>query len=145
MSARAARRGAELPQLELDCLVALWRLERAPVAAVHAALSERGRPLAYTTVLTVMERLLRKGVVERRRQGRAFQYAPLITRVQMRERALERLVTNYFDSRQELERYLMDGAPTAPHRPPPARAPGKSEPVPVSAEAAAESEPALLD
>lgn len=133
MSARAARRGSELPQLELECLAALWRLERAPVAAVHAALGERGRPLAYTTVLTVMERLLRKGVVERRRQGRAYQYTPLVSRAEMRERALARLVSNYFDSRQELERYLLNGAPRPP-RPAPAPAPAISDP-----------EPALLD
>lgn len=101
-----SRSGGELPQLELDCLAALWALEQAPVAQVHARLAENGRPLAYTTVLTVMERLLRKQVVRRERRGRAYIYAPLVSRAEMRERALNRLVENYFDSRQELERYL---------------------------------------
>jgi predicted transcriptional regulator len=124
-----SRSGAELPQLELDCLAALWALERAPVARVHERLAERGRPLAYTTVLTVMERLLRKGAVTRAKQGRAFVYTPSISRNTMRERALTRLVDNYFGSRQELRQYL-DGAIT----PPASAAPPQ-----------AEEEPALLD
>ncbi len=127
-----SRSGGELPQLELECLAALWALERAPVAQVHARLAERGRPLAYTTVLTVMERLLRKRVVERERHGRAYVYRPLVSRAEMRERALGRLVANYFDSRQELERYL---------RPQPAAAPARSAaPAPEP-----EAEPAFLD
>lgn len=105
-----SRSGAELPQLELDCLAALWALEEAPVAGVHARLAARGRPLAYTTVLTVLERLLRKGAVGRTKRGRAFVYTPRLTRAEMRERALDRLVGNYFDSRQELRRYLGDGS-----------------------------------
>ena len=126
-----SRSGAELPQLELECLAALWALERAPVAEVHARLAGRGRPLAYTTVLTVLDRLRRKRVVERERRGRAFVYTPLVTREQMRERALARLVSNYFDSRGELERYLGVDAASAP---PPRAAPVLAEP-----------EPALLD
>jgi predicted transcriptional regulator len=38
------------------------------------------RPLAYTTVLTVLDRLERKGLVRRLRQGRAHRYAPIATR-----------------------------------------------------------------
>lgn len=109
-----SRSGGELPQLELECLAALWALEQARVRQVHARLAERGRPLAYTTILTVLERLLRKQVVERRREGRGYIYAPLVSRQQMRERALERLVGNYFDSRQELEGYLRQNGAAAP-------------------------------
>ncbi|HVB39895.1 MAG TPA: BlaI/MecI/CopY family transcriptional regulator [Terriglobales bacterium] len=104
-----SRSGAELPQLELDCLAVLWALEAAPVSGVHARLAARGRPLAYTTVLTVLDRLLRKGAVARTKRGRAFVYTPRLTRAEMRERALDRLVGNYFDSRQELRRYLDGG------------------------------------
>jgi predicted transcriptional regulator len=112
-----SRSGAELPQLELECLAALWALEEAPVARVHQRLAERGRPLAYTTVLTVMERLLRKGAVARVKRGRAFIYTPRVSRDAMRERALARLVDNYFASRQELRQYL-DGDGVLPPAPP---------------------------
>ncbi|HXR97420.1 MAG TPA: BlaI/MecI/CopY family transcriptional regulator [Terriglobales bacterium] len=110
-----SRSGAELPQLELDCLRSLWVLQPAPVAAVHASLAERGRSLAYTTVLTVLDRLRRKQVVARQRQGRAYVYTALITREEMRARALARLVDNYFDQPDELRRYLrvLSPAPAA--------------------------------
>lgn len=38
--------------------------------------SQREAPLAYTTVITVMNRLVRKGSVTRRRQGRCYVYWP---------------------------------------------------------------------
>ena len=38
------------------------------------------RPLAYTTVLTVLDRLERKGLVRRLREARAHRYAPIATR-----------------------------------------------------------------
>ncbi|MGH9394323.1 MAG: BlaI/MecI/CopY family transcriptional regulator [Terriglobales bacterium] len=134
-----SRSGAELPQLELECLAALWALDRAPVAAVHARLAQRGRPLAYTTVMTVLDRLRRKQVVGRQRRGRAFIYEPLVSRQQMRERALQRLVANYFDSRQELERYLEHHqAGAGPEHFAAAAAPAQQQAPP-------EPEPALLD
>lgn len=111
-----SRSGGELPQLELDCLAVLWQIADnggvgapASVATVHARLAERGRPLAYTTVLTVMDRLRRKQVVERKKQGRAYLYTPLVSRQQMRERALDRLVANYFDDAAEFRSYVGQG------------------------------------
>lgn len=99
-------------------------MDQAPVAAVHQYLAAQGRPLAYTTVLTVLDRLRRKQVVTRERQGRAFIYRPLVSREEMRARALDRLVRNYFTSRAELEAWLRNGH-TSPSPPPaqPAEAP----------------------
>lgn len=66
----------------------LWDLPAAgPVSArptltareVAAALATR-RSLAYTTVLTVLDRLERKGLVRRLRDGRAHHYAPMASR-----------------------------------------------------------------
>ncbi|MGH9481350.1 MAG: BlaI/MecI/CopY family transcriptional regulator [Terriglobales bacterium] len=138
------RAGGELPQLELDCLAAVWALERAPVRAVHARLAERGRPLAYTTVLTVLDRLLRKQVVARQRHGRAFFYTALVSRQQMRERAVARLVANYFDSDLELVHYLRQAGAERLPVPAAASAPAPGA-APAPPPAAAEPEPALLD
>jgi len=52
------------------------------VRQVHERLS-RDRDLAYTTVMTVLDRLAKKGVVEQIRDGRAYRYAPVQTREQM--------------------------------------------------------------
>jgi len=65
------------------------------------------RTLAYTTVLTVMDYLARKGVVERSRQGRSFVYRALVSEHDAREHALDRLTRNFFvSSRDRLREYL---------------------------------------
>lgn len=52
---------------------AMWRLGEATVDDVRAALP-RSRRAAYTTVQTVMNRLLDRGLLERKRRGKAFAY-----------------------------------------------------------------------
>ncbi len=39
-----------------------------------------GRPLAYTTVMTTLDRLYKKGLLERRKKDRAFFYSPRLSR-----------------------------------------------------------------
>jgi predicted transcriptional regulator len=39
-----------------------------------------GRPLAYTTVMTTLDRLYKKGMLERRKSERAFLYSPRLSR-----------------------------------------------------------------
>lgn len=58
----------------------LWRQE-APVTVreVHEFLS-RDRDVAYTTVMTVLDRLARKHAVHQLRDGRAFRYSAALTR-----------------------------------------------------------------
>jgi predicted transcriptional regulator len=73
-----------LGPLEAAVLEAVWRLggERS-VRDVLAALP--GDP-AYTTVMTTMERLGRKGLLRRRKEGRAFVYAAAISRDELAQR-----------------------------------------------------------
>jgi BlaI family penicillinase repressor len=61
-----------LGTLEGQALDAVWRLGRASVREVRAALDHT---TAYTTVMTVLDRLYKKGVLEREREGRAFVYS----------------------------------------------------------------------
>lgn len=52
-----------------------------PVAVVLDLINEdRARPLAYTTVMSVMVRLVRKDLLERRKVGRAYRYRPTTDR-----------------------------------------------------------------
>lgn len=68
-----------LGELEQAVMDVLWsRDEPATVREVLAALAERG--LAYTTVMTVLDRLARKGVVRRELDGRAWRYVPAASR-----------------------------------------------------------------
>jgi len=63
------------PPLELACLKALWSLQEGNVKDVRRIVAQ-SRPLAYTTIMTVLERLVRKGKLARRKVGRAFVYSP---------------------------------------------------------------------
>jgi predicted transcriptional regulator len=60
-----------LGHLERDVMEVLWRGSDLPVRDVQARL---GRKVAYTTVMTTLDRLFKKGFVNRRREGRAFLY-----------------------------------------------------------------------
>jgi predicted transcriptional regulator len=84
------------PPLELLCLRALWSLEEGNVSAVREIVS-RTRPLAYTTIMTVLDRLVRKGKLTRRKVGRAFVYSPEMSRDAMRHAAVRELVEGLFD------------------------------------------------
>ena len=94
------------PPLELLCLRALWTLGEGNVKAVQQMVAE-SRPLAYTTIMTVLDRLVRKGMLARRKVGRSFVYAPQSTRDDARRAALRELVDGYFDgSEEELKQFL---------------------------------------
>ena len=99
------------PPLELLCLNALWSLKEGNVKDVRELVARR-RPLAYTTIMTVLDRLVRKGLLARRKVGRAFVYAPQKARDAMRRTAVRELLDGFFDgSEQELMRFLASPEP----------------------------------
>ncbi len=101
------------PPLELECLKALWSLGEGNVRSVKDHLEAR-KPLAYTTVMTLLDRLTRKGVVDRRKQGRFFIYVPKIDRETMRQRAVADLADALFDGSAKLMGdYLRNGKAAA--------------------------------
>ncbi len=70
----------------------------------------RDRALAYTTVMTVLDRLVRRGGVERRKVGRSFLYRPLVSREALQKLAVQQLVDAFFDgSESALVEYLGAG------------------------------------
>jgi predicted transcriptional regulator len=64
-----------LGELERSVMDELWHTTGTQsVREVHSKLG-RDRELAYTTVMTVLDRLAKKGLVVRERDGRAYRYA----------------------------------------------------------------------
>jgi|SRR5579884_2760092 len=111
----APARSREMPApLELQCLKVLWAREEGSVSDVQQALAPRRR-LAYTTVMTLLDRLLRKGAVTRRKAGRAFIYAPAVSRDALRSIAVRDLLDDFFDgSNAALIKYLESRGGPAP-------------------------------
>jgi predicted transcriptional regulator len=90
----------------------LWVLGEGTVQQVRESFASR-RVLAYTTVMTMLDRLARKTLVTRRKVGRSFVYTPAVTRDEVRQRALREIVGALFDgSRDALARFLA-GVPEA--------------------------------
>lgn len=89
----------DIPVAELEVLSVLWRLDRGTVRDVREELHRRGRRLAHTTVLTLFERLERKGYVECDRDGPANIYRPTISREQVTTDRLAALVDQLGEGR----------------------------------------------
>ena len=97
------------PPLELECLKVLWNLGKGSVKDVRQGLTAN-RNLAYTTVMTVLDRLARKGGVARRKVGRSFLYEPVLSREALRRLAVRDLVDCFFEGSEEaLLAYMRDG------------------------------------
>ena len=76
---------AALGRLERQVMDIVWQHEAVSVKDVQAEIPRR---VAYTTVMTTMDRLFKKGMLDRERDGRAFRYRAAFTR-----QDLERVVT----------------------------------------------------
>src|SRR3954463_3501495 len=77
--------------LERELMEHVWKLDEASVADVHEALAGR---LAYTTIMTTLDRLYKKGILQRRKQGRAFIYSAAVSQKQFKE-SLVKKAMNY--------------------------------------------------
>jgi predicted transcriptional regulator len=87
---------AALGHLERDVMDIVWTREQTTVRDVQASLSRR---VAYTTVMTTLDRLFKKGFVERTRSGRAFVYRALRTRQQTEAALASGMMSGLFAGR----------------------------------------------
>ena len=90
----------DLAPLELDCMNTLWPMGEGTVREIRDRLAER-RARAYTTIMTIMDRLARKGVVERHKSGRKYVYRPRLSAEEARAHALEQVLENFFGGSKE--------------------------------------------
>ncbi len=75
---------SQLGPLEERLLEVLW--ERGD-ATVREVVENHCRDLAYTTVMTTLDRLFKKNLLTRQAEGRAFRYTPRITREELQREA----------------------------------------------------------
>ena len=104
------------PPLEMMCLNALWQISEGNVEEVRKVVAQ-SRPLAYTTVLTLLDRLARRGAVSRRKEGRGFRYQPTVERDRLRRLALKQFLEYHFEGQvMKLKMFLDQPQPeeTAP-------------------------------
>ena len=92
-----AEREYEIGTAELEVLTVLWDLGPATVRQVMSRLHDRGRRVAYTTVLTFLTRLEQKGFVRSDKSGLAYVYRASVSQARVRRSRLRELVNQLYD------------------------------------------------
>lgn len=78
-----------LGSLESEVMELVWHLGEASVRDLHSEFASR---LAYTTIMTTLDRLHKKGLLARRRVGKAYVYAAALTEREYRARLAQHLI-----------------------------------------------------
>src|SRR5262245_40143099 len=93
-----ARPGSEHPtELELALLKVLWQAAPQTVESVRETLAAGGRDLTYSSVITMLNIMVRKKYLKRTKRGRAFEFIPLVEEQGIHRRMLDDLVNRVFD------------------------------------------------
>jgi predicted transcriptional regulator len=102
-------RYASLGPLEISVMEVLWASGECSVRDVVPRLD---RPLAYTTVMTTLDRLYKKGLLDRRKSERAFLYSPRLSRRDWERKVAGELIQGLLagpsPSRESLVSFLVD-------------------------------------
>lgn len=85
--------GTALGTLERQVLELAWTQ---PELSVRLARDQLGGHVAYTTLMTTLDRLFRKGLLTRRKAGRAFVYAAALSREELEGAVASGLVSGLF-------------------------------------------------
>lgn len=85
-----------LTELQLALLRVLWERDEATVAEICAALRDE-RPLAPTTVATLLSRLEKRGVVQHRTVARQYVYRAVVSEQEVRRSMVGELTERLFD------------------------------------------------
>jgi len=79
----------QLGSLETGLMEQIWNVEETSVRELYARLSNR---LAYTTIMTTLDRLYKKKMLSRRKVGKAYIYSAQLTEKEYRERVAQHLI-----------------------------------------------------
>jgi predicted transcriptional regulator len=96
----------DLGQLESAVMQRLWSWDRPVLVREVLEDLQRDRSIAYTTVMTVMDNLHRKGVLSRERQGRAYVYRPARSREEHTAAVMEEVLATSSDPAATLMHFV---------------------------------------
>ena len=100
------KRSTHLTPGEFELMEILWPLGEGSVKDVWGKV-DPARGLAYTTVMSVLEKMYRKGILAQRKKGKAYLYSPILKREEALRGILQYLCDVYFQgSKEELKRFI---------------------------------------
>ena len=94
---------AALGPLERQVLDETWRLGEVSVRDICLTFGEQ---VAYTTIMTTLDRLYKKRLLERRKSGRAFLYSPAVSREQLETGIREDVIEGLLDGTERIQPVL---------------------------------------
>ena len=94
------KRSITLTEAELRLMRVLWHRGESAVAEVVAAIAD-ATPLAYTSVLTTIRVLEKKGYLTHRQEGRAFLYSPAIAEHEASRSEVRHVLQRFFGNSRE--------------------------------------------
>jgi predicted transcriptional regulator len=94
----------QLGPLEVDVMEAMWQFGASNVRDVVGRLE---RKLAYTTVMTTLDRLYKKGLLNREMTDRAFVYLPKVTREDWDRRRAGEMMAGFLAGPEESQQLLL--------------------------------------
>ena len=98
----------KLSQAQIELMKVLWQQDGLSVSQVHEQLNQQ-KPLALTTVATMLKRLQEKGIVSHEKVGRQYLYTAQVSEQQVRSSMLGNLLNHLFDGEPEaLVHHLVD-------------------------------------
>jgi predicted transcriptional regulator len=95
----------DLGHLETMVMEIVWKRGESNVRDVVDRLT---RPLAYTTVMTTLDRLYKKGMLERRKEERAFLYLARLTRTEWELKRADTLISCLVEAAGPQDAALLD-------------------------------------
>jgi predicted transcriptional regulator len=103
-STPAARQRLNLGPLEADVMEIVWTFGASNVRDV---VSRMPRKLAYTTVMTTLDRLYKKGLLQRQMTDRAFVYSPTATQEDWDRRRANQMMAGFLAGPEESRQLLL--------------------------------------
>ncbi|MBI2020662.1 BlaI/MecI/CopY family transcriptional regulator [Candidatus Daviesbacteria bacterium] len=94
---REQKVGKVLGELESEIMEIIWQ-SSGPVSVRDVTLSlQKKRQIAYTTVMTIMGRLVEKGLLEYQKRGKVYFYHPVFSKEKFLTRVSRQLIKNFID------------------------------------------------
>lgn len=106
-----ARPASDHPtEFELEILKVLWKLSPQTVRDVRDRVAESGRDSAHTSVITILNIMVEKGYLEKKKEGKSYLFWPVVSEEDVSQKMLGDMMNRVFDgSARNLVLNLIDG------------------------------------
>lgn len=90
--------GKVLGELESEVMEIAWKSNESISVRSVADILQKDRKIAYTTIMTIMGRLVEKGLLKRKESGKAYFYQPVYSKEKFLTRITRQIIKNFFAS-----------------------------------------------